>query len=102
MELPRLNCQCQCGQVVQPHLLLLTQFRQLLVIGYCLACNEQVQTTFRLLDLVHHCPTVEVSPKQLNEAILQAIEEATTKDRYDELSEADIIRLHGMMIQGGE
>ena len=97
MELPRLNCQCDCGQVVQPHLLALTVQRQLLVVGYCLACMTQVQTVFRLQELINNCP--ELPTKQLDQAIEQAITEATGKDPY-ELTEADIIRLHGMMIGG--
>lgn len=99
MELPRLRCECQCGQTVQPHLLVLTPKRQLLVIGYCLNCNEQVQTVFRLQDLINACPALPTI--QLAQAIDSAIEEITCKDKFDELSEADIIRLHGMCIEGG-
>lgn len=99
MELPRLCCKCECGQVVQPHILALTPLRQLLIIGYCLACNDPVQITYRLQDLIRHCPKPEVSVKQLSEAIDQAIQEVTGKDKFDELSEADIIRLHGMMVK---
>lgn len=82
MKYVRLLAKCECGSLVQPHSLWLTDNKGLCVTGMCFACGEVVSTLYSLSELYKSCPFPDV--KKLNQAIGEAVDKIANQTNGDQ------------------
>jgi hypothetical protein len=96
MMLPKLIMTCECNNSVAPYVMCLTPDKKLLCVARCSACGSEVQTAFPLMELLAHCPKLELTGEVLATAIDQAVTEAT--DDITDFTVADCQLLKEMNI----
>lgn len=82
MKYVRLLAKCDCGSLVQPHSLWLTDNKSLCVTGMCIACGEVANTFYSLRELYKICPFPDV--KKLDQVIAEAVDKIVNQTNDDE------------------
>lgn len=96
MNCVRFFCTCECGSYAQPLSLWLTDEKILLITARCIACEKEVNSLFRLADLVRACPPPDLD--KLSEEIGKEIALITDGEKPLLFNEEDMRFLHALKI----
>lgn len=77
VNLTRIIPRCECGGLVQPHSLWLTDTKSLVITGMCVACEKRINIQLELKDLFKQCPLPDISAKKIGDMVDKEIARIT-------------------------